>query len=84
MKIFIGNIPYVAVQAEFMAFVERKVGPIQEIAWITNKHDGSFRGFAFVIFENENDDLQAMLILNNLEFEGRMLKVAEATPMKAR
>ena len=83
-KIHIGGIPYGSVQGEFVEFVESKVGPIAEIVWITNKHDGSFRGFAFVIFQNENDDLQAMLILNNHEYEGRMLKVSEATPMRQR
>jgi len=81
MKIlYVGGIPFDAPQASFMEFVEHKVGPIAEIAWITNRMDGKFRGFAFLTFQNEGDDLQAMLVLNGLEFEGRTLKASEASP----
>jgi RNA recognition motif-containing protein len=84
VKIFIGSIVYSANQAEFMAMIEDKVGPIADMSWITNKHDGSFRGFCFVTFQIPNDDLKAKLVLNNLVYEGRALTCSEASPMKAR
>ena len=59
MKIlYVGGIPFDAPQASFMEFVEHKVGPIAEIAWITNRMDGKFRGFAFLY---EFQDLQRRL-----------------------
>ena len=83
-KIFIGGIPYNSVQGDFVEFCERKVGKIQEISWITDRNSGNFRGFCFVIFEKEEDSVQAVLTLNNMEFDGRMLRCASANPMKAK
>jgi RNA recognition motif-containing protein len=80
MKVFIGSIVFSANQAEFMAMVEEKVGPIADMAWITNRHDGNFRGFCFVVFQNEGDDIRAKLTLNNLVYEGRPLICSEASP----
>jgi len=79
MKIYVGGISFEAVASEFSAFVEDKVGPIAELAWITSRINGTFRGFAFLTFQNEGDDLRAMLVLNGMEFGGRTLKVSEAT-----
>ncbi|MCG7853671.1 MAG: RNA-binding protein [Methanosarcinaceae archaeon] len=83
-KIYVGGIPFDAPQASFMEFVEHKVGPIADIAWIVNRQTNEFRGFAFLTFQNEGDDLQAMLVLNGMEFEGRILKVSEASPRPQR
>ena len=84
MKIFIGSIVYSANQADFVAFIEEKVGPIADMSWITNKHDGSFRGFCFVTFQIPNDDTKAKTVLNNLVYDGRALTCSEASPLKQR
>lgn len=83
-KVYVGGIPFDTPQASFMEFVEDKIGPLADIAWITSRINGTFRGFAFLTFQNDGDDLRAMLVLNGLEFEGWTLKASEATARSSR
>lgn len=44
----------------------------------------AFKGFAFVEFDEEDDAQHALFNMHNSEFQGRVLRVEVARPMKTR
>ena len=77
-SIFIGNIPYGAMEAEirelFSAF-----GTVQSVHFVMDYNKGRFRGFGFVTMPRQ-EALVAITKLDGAEFQGRHLKVSEAQP----
>ncbi len=84
MRIYCGNFDFGTSQQDITEFLEDKIGPIRNLIYALNRATGAFRGFVFVDFVNEGDDQRAIGELHNVEFKGRRLRVAEATPRPAR
>jgi RNA recognition motif-containing protein len=77
-SIFIGNIPYGAMEAEIRDLFST-CGTVQDVHFIMDYRKGRFRGFGFVTMPKKDAAL-AISKLNGVEFQGRNLKVSEAQP----
>jgi RNA recognition motif-containing protein len=74
--IFVGNIPYGAMEAEIRELFAR-FGTVQNVRFIMDYKKGRFRGFGFVTMP-EADATVAMAELPGTKFQGRQLKISEA------
>lgn len=81
-KIYVGNLPWDATEAQVQAlFAEH--GTVSSVALPTDRETGRARGFGFVEMENE-DARRAIAALNGRDFGGRSLNVNEARPREER
>ncbi|KAK0733399.1 hypothetical protein B0T26DRAFT_622939, partial [Lasiosphaeria miniovina] len=53
-------------------------GPVEEAVVVKDRDTGRSRGFGFVRFENEADAIAAIENMNNIEFDGRTIRVDKA------
>lgn len=77
-SIFIGNIPYGAMEAEIRDLFST-CGSVQNVHFVMDYKKGRFRGFGFVTMPEQEAE-EAITKLNGAEFQGRHLKVSEAQP----
>ena len=80
-KIYIGNLPYTLTEEDVKNIIEEKGMNVLEIKLISDKNTGRAKGFGFVEFETKELAQQAVDTLNNLEVNGRQLKVNKAKKM---
>ena len=81
-KLFIGNLPFSASEEGVRElFVE--YGEVNDLAWITDRESGRFRGFCFVEMDPAAAD-SAITALDGQDFDGRNLRVNEAQPRENR
>ncbi len=78
-KVYVGNISFNWDSAKLKE-VFGSFGAIEEANVIQNKFSGRSKGFGFVVFTNDEDADKAIAETNDKEFDGRTLKVSEATP----
>jgi cold-inducible RNA-binding protein len=76
-KLYIGNLAYSATNEDLEALFSR-VGKVESAAVVTDKFSGRSKGFGFVEMADSNDAAAAIESLNDSEFQGRRIKVAEA------
>ncbi len=76
-KLYIGNLPYSATTEDLEALFSR-VGKVESAAVVADKFSGRSKGFGFVEMADSNDAAAAIESLNDSEFQGRRIKVAEA------
>jgi RNA recognition motif-containing protein len=79
-KLYVGNIPWRATE-ETLAEYFGQVGEVQSVNIITDRQTGRSRGFCFVEMENGKEAIEK---LNDIEFEGRNLRVSEAKQRESR
>ncbi len=79
-KLYVGNLSYNATEEQVKELFEQ-YGPVESIAWVTDRDTGRFRGFAFIEME-ESAANAAMKNLNGQLIDGRELRVDEAKPQK--
>ena len=77
-KLYVGNIPFSATEAELRSLFE-KHGGVATVNIITDRETGRPRGFAFVEMEGADSAISA---LDQKEFGGRVLTVNEARPRR--
>ncbi|MGC9451009.1 MAG: RNA recognition motif domain-containing protein [Oceanipulchritudo sp.] len=75
-SLFIGNIPYGAMESEIRELFSR-AGTVQKVRFIMDYRKGRFRGFGFVTMP-DGDAVVAQAELDGVEFQGRHLKVSPA------
>ncbi|MFH1278451.1 MAG: RNA-binding protein [Candidatus Eisenbacteria bacterium] len=75
MKMYVGNLPFSATEAELRAMFEQH-GSVDSVNLITDRDTGRPRGFGFV--EMSSGAEAAMSALNGVEMGGRNLTVSEA------
>ena len=80
-SLFVGNIPYGAMEKEIKEFFT-VCGPVHEVRFVMDFRKGRFRGFGFVTMDEENAD-KALNEMDGAEFQGRALKVTPAQSKKA-
>ncbi|HZL85362.1 MAG TPA: RNA-binding protein [Candidatus Krumholzibacteria bacterium] len=75
-KLYVGNLPFSATEAEIMELFSRH-GTVHSVALINDRETGRPRGFGFVEID---DDAAAAAIeaLNGYDMKGRDLRVNEA------
>ena len=76
-KLYIGNLAYSTTNEDLEALFSR-VGKVESAAVVTDKFSGRSKGFGFVEMADSNDAASAIESLNDSEFQGRRIKVAEA------
>ena len=76
-KLYVGNLPYSATTEDLEALFSR-VGKVESAAVVADKFSGRSKGFGFVEMADSNDAAAAIESLNESEFQGRRIKVAEA------
>lgn len=76
-KLYIGNLSYSSTIEDLEALFSR-VGKVESAAVVADKFSGRSKGFGFVEMADSNDAAAAIESLNESEFQGRRIKVAEA------
>lgn len=82
-KLFVGNLPYSATDAELNDWFA-PFGTVESANLITDRATGRSKGFGFVEMANDDEAQAAIDELNGKEIEGRALTVNEARPKAPR
>lgn len=83
MDIYVGNLPYsMDEQTLSNAFAEH--GAVERVKIIEDRETGRSKGFAFVTMSDFKDAQNAIKAMNNVEMEGRPIKVNQARPREDR
>ena len=77
-SIFVGNIAYGAMEQEIRELFGT-FGTVQGIHFVMDHQKGRFRGFGFVTMPKA-EAITAIQELDGTDFQGRQLKVSEASP----
>ena len=83
IRLFVGNMPYVATEADLRAHFSG-VGEPSQIVIPVDRETGRPRGFAFVEFQERDMAEAAIAKFNQQPFMGRSLSVSEARPREER
>ena len=83
VRLFVGNMPYGATDADLRAHFAA-VGEPSQVVIPTDRETGRPRGFAFVEFLDRAVAEQAIQRFNQQPFMGRSLSVSEARPREDR
>jgi cold-inducible RNA-binding protein len=83
VRLFIGNLPYSASEAELREHLS-PVGEPSQIVLPTDRETGRPRGFAFVDYADRAVAEEAIRRYNQQPFKGRPLAVSEARPREER
>ena len=76
-RIFVGNLSYNS-KEEGVRDLFSQFGEVHSVRFINDRETGKFRGFGFVEMEDAQAN-EAIEKLNDYNFEGRMIRVNEAT-----
>jgi cleavage stimulation factor subunit 2 len=72
--VFVGNIPYDATE-EGLRDIFGQAGPIVQFQIVMDRETGSIKGFGFCEYRDSETALSAMRNLNNVQYNGRSLRV---------
>jgi cold-inducible RNA-binding protein len=84
MKLFVGNLPYKATEADIQAFFEEAGVHVDTVNILRDRFSGEARGFGFVEINDDNLGNQAVQACNGRAMMGRALVVNEARPPEKR
>jgi len=82
-KLYVGNLPYSASDDSLKSMFEQ-AGTVESAKVIMDRETGRAKGFGFVEMATDAEAEEAVNKLNNADFEGRAMKVAEARPQAPR
>ncbi len=80
MKIFVGNLPYNAGEAELQEMFTSAGFAVDEVSVVRDRFSGVSRGFAFVVVNDQSQAVALIKACNGREMQGRALVVNEARP----
>ena len=83
VRLFIGNLPYAASEAELREHLS-SVGAPSQVVLPVDRETGRPRGFAFVDYADRGVAEEAIRRFNQQPFKGRPLAVSEARPREER
>lgn len=83
VRLFIGNLPYSATEADLRDHLSSVGDPVQ-VVLPTDRETGRPRGFAFVDYADRGVAEEAIRRFNQQPFKGRPLAVSEARPREER
>ena len=78
-RIYVGNLPYQAAEAELRQLFEQ-FGQVSSATIIMDRQTGKSKGFAFIEMDVETEADEAIQKLNGSEYGGRKIVVNEARP----
>jgi len=84
MKLFVGNLPYKATEADIQAFFEEAGVHVDSVNILRDRFSGEARGFGFVEINDDALGNQAVQACNGRALMGRALVVNEARPPEKR
>jgi cold-inducible RNA-binding protein len=79
-KLFVGNLPYKATEADLQAFFEEAGVHVDSVNILRDRFSGEARGFGFVEISDDAAANQAVQACNGRALMGRALVVNEARP----
>ncbi|KUI67011.1 Glycine-rich RNA-binding protein 4, mitochondrial [Cytospora mali] len=77
-KLFIGGLAWHTEEGTLRQKFE-EFGAVDEAVVVKDRDTGRSRGFGFVRYTNEDDALRAIASMNNVEFDGRTIRVDKAS-----
>jgi len=77
-KLFIGGLAWHTEEATLRQKFE-EFGPVEEAVVVKDRDTGRSRGFGFVRYTQEADAEQAISAMNNVDFDGRAIRVDKAS-----
>jgi len=83
-KLFVGNLPYKATEADIQAFFEEAGVRVDSVNILRDRFSGEARGFGFVEISDDALANQAVQACNGRQLMGRALVVNEARPPERR
>jgi RNA recognition motif-containing protein len=84
MKLFIGNLPYSATEADITDFFSQAGVTVDSVNVMRDRFTGEARGFGFVEINDDSAANRAVEACNGRDLMGRALVVNEARPMVPR
>lgn len=82
-KLYCGNLPYNTTEDALQGHFS-KAGKVQSVRIVMDKMTGKSKGFAFVEMSSAEEAQEAIEQLNDVEFDGRSLRISEARPQEPR
>jgi RNA recognition motif-containing protein len=82
-KMYVGNIPYNATEEDLRELFS-EYGEIDSLKIIQDQFTGQSKGFGFIEMASEEDAKKAIAGLNEKDFMGKSIRVAEARPQQKR
>ncbi|MCU1291359.1 MAG: hypothetical protein JWP08_209 [Bryobacterales bacterium] len=83
-KLFVGNLPYKATEADLQAFFDEAGIRVDTVNILRDRFSGEARGFGFVEISDDSLAVQAVQACNGRALMGRALVVNEARPPERR
>src|SRR5215470_14286804 len=83
VRLFVGNLPYEATEADIRAHFSG-AGNVLNVFLPLDRETGRKRGFAFVEYSDDAQAQEAIRLYNNQSFQGRPLAVNEARARESR
>jgi len=84
MKLFVGNLPYAATEADITEFFTQAGVAVDSVNVMRDRFTGEARGFGFVEINDDSAANRAIEACNGRDLMGRALVVNEARPMVPR
>lgn len=84
IKLFVGNLPYKATEADIQSFFEEAGVHVDSVSILRDRFSGEARGFGFVEISDDAIANQAVQSCNGRALMGRALVVNEARPPERR
>lgn len=75
--LYVGNLPFTT-RPEEVEKAFGRFGTVAQVTFITDRGTGRFRGFCFVVMDDESGALRAVEALDCSRFQGRRMRVAVA------
>jgi len=82
-KLFVGGLPFSTTDDELNELFAAH-GTVASATVVKDRDTGRSKGFGFVEYENDDEGKAAEQALNNTEFGGRTISVAQARPKESR
>lgn len=79
-SLFVGDLSPFATEADLLSLFQTKYNSVKTVRVMTDPVTGASRCFGFVRFANEAERRHALIEMNGIQFQGRQLRVAYATP----
>ncbi|HLH03583.1 MAG TPA: hypothetical protein VKX25_12480 [Bryobacteraceae bacterium] len=83
-KLFVGNLPYKATEADLQQFFAEAGVHVDSVSILRDRFSGEARGFGFVEINDDAAANQAVQACNGRQLMGRALVVNEARPPERR
>src|SRR5580692_9642411 len=84
MKLFVGNLPYSATEADITDFFTQAGVAVDSVNVMRDRFTGEARGFGFVEINDDGAANRAIEACNGRDLMGRAMVVNEARPMVPR